>query len=559
MFTSKFVASFYRNKKGGIAILASGAIAFGAVFTGVSINLGHIYLQKRTFQGITDLAAMSAAENIDRYRDAAIATFQENPQTKDDNIATIVSAKAGVYDADASLSTANRFRDALSGESNNAAQITYKKQVPLFFGKIVGMEHITLETTAIAATSKMATLMIGTRYMSFDSARLNINLNSALGTSLSWSFMDYESLFNFNFNIFDLTQKLAAQYKYSGLSYDQFMKSEFKLADVYSALYDVSRTAPGASTTTINALSQLKDQTISSSKTVQLGSVFNPGPLKGLSGSDKPLIGASVNAMDLISSTVQIANGSNAIKIESGYSFPWSKYTFRYALGEKPQGQSSIIIGQKGSSAHSAQMRLLVKLENSVGGYNTNYGYYYEQAGSTAVIRNIQCVAGDPSKNVVTVDAYPGLFDMWLADVSVKDFENTKYAVSPAPLKVVDYPNFQVTMRNHVKFGNNTPTTLTFTASDIKNRVKKSTKTTEFISSYYQSLFSDYEYSVVLNGVDLTASWSAWVKSLAAVYAGYGAVLDAGINAALNASGLNYGEADIWVTDVRCDGAVLVR
>jgi uncharacterized membrane protein len=101
-----------------------------------------------------------------------------------------------------------------------------------------------------------------------------------------------------------------------------------------------------------------------------------------------------------------------------------------------------------------------------------------------------------------------------------------------------------------------TPTPLTFSHSEILSETKKTVGTTDFTSTLLSRLVGDLQLNVSVLGLGLGGPLiSSGVSSLIANAV---SPLDQVLSSVLQSLGVGLGQADVWLSGIRCDGAVLV-
>lgn len=127
---------FAVDDRGGVAIMAATAGGLFCVLAAIVVDLGSLALAGRTLQGAADLAALSAARDIDRAQLAARATAEANLGPVATQVVT------GLYVADPQWAPEARF--APTADSPNAARVTLSQASPLFFGRwiLLSLIHI---------------------------------------------------------------------------------------------------------------------------------------------------------------------------------------------------------------------------------------------------------------------------------------------------------------------------------------------------------------------------------------------------------------------------------
>jgi uncharacterized membrane protein len=118
-------------------------------------------------------------------------------------------------------------------------------------------------------------------------------------------------------------------------------------------------------------------------------------------------------------------------------------------------------------------------------------------------------------------------------------------------------PITSVTGRAHATIANPTAQNVVFSYSDIQAQTKKTVNTTSFLGSLTSSLLGDLDLNVTLLGLGLPIPGVG--AAVAGLLAGATTSVDSLLNTVLSTLGVGLGQADVWVTGVRCDGAVLVN
>jgi uncharacterized membrane protein len=112
-----------------------------------------------------------------------------------------------------------------------------------------------------------------------------------------------------------------------------------------------------------------------------------------------------------------------------------------------------------------------------------------------------------------------------------------------------------VTAKAHAGMGNTTPVSVNFSYSDITLQTKKTVNTTNFTSSLTGSLLGDLNISVLGLGLAIPGLGGL----VTSIISGATSSIDQLLAATLASLGVGIGQADVWVSGIRCDGAVLVN
>jgi uncharacterized membrane protein len=150
---------FVSDTRGNFAIMGAGCMVLVIGCAALGVDIGSIYADRRKSQSAADLAAIVAAGNIGKARNAAAATVTANGYPA----SALVSVELGTYTANAALAPRARFAAPGSGIAN-AARVTLRTQTPLYFARMfTGGNHFDITTRATAASTAMASFAIGSR------------------------------------------------------------------------------------------------------------------------------------------------------------------------------------------------------------------------------------------------------------------------------------------------------------------------------------------------------------------------------------------------------------
>lgn len=542
---------FSADERGNIAIMGAASLLLVIACTALGVDVGAIFADKRRTQSATDLAALVAASDLTNASRAAAATVAKNNYPPE----SLVAVEPGVYTANASLTPQQRFVAAATPA--NAVRVTMQTRTPLYFGKVLtGDSQWNLKATAIASTTRLASFAIGSRLVSLNGGLLNSLLGGMLGTTLSLSAMDYNALLSAKIDAFDFLSALATRVNLTGVSYDTLLNSNLKVTDIVAAL----QTAAAGNNGAIAALSSISSAISGMTKKITPSALINVGPYSNLTVGQKPKVGASVSSLDLLSAMAALANGTNQIAANVNLSLPGiAGVTLMATVGERPVGASWITVGSLGASVHTAQTRVLLKIQLIGSGSVSvvNLPVYVEIAAGTATLNAISC--GYPSVNTstVTLGVSPGIVDAWIGDVTSAMMTNFSTKPNPPAVNIVNLGAIQVTGLAHATMANASPTSVTFSYADIQAQTKKTVNTTNFTSSLTQSLLGDLQLGVQLGPLGLPIPGIGAL--VAGIIGGATGSIDTLLNSVLQTLGVGLGQADVWVTGVRCDGAVLVN
>ena len=419
---------------------------------------------------------------------------------------------------------------------------------------------VPIGSSAIAIHDGQASFAVGSRLLKLDGGLLNSLLGGLLGGTVSLSVMDYDALIKSRVDLFDFAKRLAARLNLTAATYDDVLKADARLGDVLAAVVDASRDHDTRSGTATAALGRIATTSVSNLP-VNLASLISFGP-----AGDKPLAGpkplaASLTALDIVSAVAQIANGNRQIDVGLNLNLPGiAAASLKLGIGERPVGTSLMRIGRTGASVHTAQTRLLlnVDLVGSGAAPLVRLPLYLELAAATARLTGIQCAPGDVSTSRVTLGVTPAVVDAWIGQVSTAEFSNFNRAPNPPAATLVNAAGLaKVTGRAHVTMTNLAEAAISFNYAEIQRGDKKTTSTQNFVATLLGRLIGDLELRVEALGLGLGLPGLDGLVS--GIISGAATPLDQILNGVLGTLGIGLGQADSWVSGVRCGGAVLVR
>lgn len=574
---------FCSDAKGSVAILTAFAMLVVVGAAALAVDLGSFFYQKRRLQAATDLAAVAAAGNLAKARDAAVATLALNGFAAD----ALQTVETGAYVADPSVPADKRFTVQPLATSNGVrlkTQITTPRIFSAIFAVIspataaavsdsctsaapcaagagsASPQGVTISAQATAAQNALASFAIGSRLAGLNGGVLNSVLGALLGANLSLSLMDYQALASANIDLFTFSNALATRASLTAVTYDQLAAGSFKTGDLLGAALDAAKANAATGSTAIGALSQIA--AAAPSVTTTINQLLSFGPYGSMTVGSAAPMSVSVSALDLVSAIAQVANGKHQIEAGLNLGLPGvASASLQLAIGERPVGTSWVAVGAAGASVHTAQTRLLLTLELTVPGLSTTVHapLYVELASGTAQLSSVQCASGDPTSSSVTLGVTPAVVDAWIGNVSSTEFTNFISAPNPGPATLLNLANIaKVSGLAHATITNLQPTPVSFSYSDILQATKKTTSTTDFISSLLYNLFGGLQLKVSALGLSLLVP-AGLDQTVATTLAAATTPIDQTLSQLLQTLGVGLGQADSWVGGVKCGGGVLVN
>lgn len=546
---------FKADRSGNIAIMGAGCMMLVMGCAALGVDVGTIFADRRKAQSAADLAAIVAASDIGNATNAARATVVDNAYPA----SAVVAVELGNYTADAARAPRARFVTPAPGVAN-AARVTLQTETPLHFARMfTGADRFTITTTATAASTAVASFAIGSRLLALNGGLLNAVLGSMLGTSLSLSVMDYQALIDARIDVFDFLSALATRLSLTGVTCDEVLRGNVKVADIVAAMLSAQQAANGVNSAT-TALSRISFALAGVTTKIVPGKLIDLGPYSSLAVGQKPQTGVSVGLYDLLSATGAIANGAHQIEAAVDLGLPGvTGVNVVATIGEHPQGASWIAVGARGARVHTAQTRILARIQLIGSGSvaAVNLPVYVEVASGTATLDAVSCGFPNVDSSRVTLGVTPGIVDAWIGNVTKAEMTNFTGKPNPGSATLVNLGAVQVSGKAHAGMGNTTPTAVDFSYADITTQSKKTVTTSNFTQSLTGSLLGDLALNIKVGPLGLPVpGLGTTVTSIIGSATGS---IDQVLASLLATLGVGVGQADVWVSGLRCDRAVLVN
>jgi uncharacterized membrane protein len=549
----RIIPAFARDQGGNIAITAGLFFAVVLGIAGLAVDLGTVYTDRRKAQSAADLAAIAAATDLANADKAAAGTIARNKVA-----ASAYTLQIGVYTPDPAIPPAQRFVP-VSGPGANAVSVTLHTTSPLFFAKpILGKSSLSITTRATAARTALASFAIGSRLLKIDRGLLNEILGSLLGSSLSLSAMDYQALIDAQLDLFDFSKALASRLQVTGGTYDSVLNANANIGDIVSAMIDTEKNRYGPAHPAVAALAAIGQSVHRATNRLKLRSIIDLGPYNSMPVGQKPQTSVSASVFDVLTATAQIANGQHQIQAALNVNLPGiAGASLQIAIGERPQHSSWFAVGAEGATVYTAQTRIMLSADlNGIAPVaSVRVPVYLAIASGQAKLRSLQCGYPNIGASNVTLEVTPGIVDAWIGDVSGHQFANFNRPLNPKAATLANVLGITVTGRAHTTISNMTPTPVAFTHADIQQQVKKTVGTQHYTSSLTASLIQNTQLNVSGLGVP-AGTVTTTVRN---ILANATSSIDQLLYSVLSTLGIGLGQADVWVTGLRCDGAALVQ
>ena len=567
---------FHRCREGNVALLTALTAPLVVMSLALGIDVGAMTLQKRTTQMNADLAAIvAAARPADAERilvrhflanrlDMLVKTKSGYLTPRGEMLALgsvihplyqgVATIETGRYVADSATAVERRFTPGATPA--DSVRVTIEEPAKLYFAEIFGTAA-TVAATGTASAQKYAAFSIGSRLASVNEGLLNAVLGSLLGTKLSLKAMDYRALADLDVNLLHVMDALAIDLNLTALTYDELLRTDISYAQLLKALGGATGVTPNVAAI-LNTIGKSLGKTAVNLKLEKIASLGTIGDrLVGNSNN----LAVTTSVLQLVNAWAAAANGGKQLSADVGAGIPGlAEVKLHFAIGEPPVETPSLRVGAPGSAVRTAQTRLA--LEASVLGAGSLLGIkirlplYIEVAYAEAKLADIRCtgLGGNAS---VAVDVVPGVAEVALGNVDPAALQNFSTSPRVNKAKIIDALLLKISAKAHVEATNLTVKRETFYANDIQNKRIKTVSTEDTLASAVSTLLQRLELTPELLGLGLPINGvqEALGKTLAPLLS----PLDDLLYNTLLMLGVRVGEADIRVSDVRCQGPVLVQ
>lgn len=519
----------------------------------LAVDMASLYLERRTAQGVADLAAVAAASDLNRAENAARATLTANGFG---DVRSLAITK-GRYDADPSVAAGSRF---VAGRlPYNAVKLDMALGGQLYFAKTI-MDDPQISVSAVGTTDAQAMFSIGSRLASVQGGILNSLLKSLLGGNVSLSVMDYNALLNANVSMSSLLSALATQIGISAGTFNQVLATNVSVAKVFSAA--ATAAARGGQSQAASVLTTLASQATSGA-TIKLSTLVDLGPLAFAEiGQSHAGLDSAINLMSLLSAVAQAANGTNQVAFDLGTAIPGLlSLKMNLAIGEPTQNSGWVAVGQPGATLKTAQTRLRLVAEVAgtglLAGVRVRLPLYIELAQAEAKLKALTCNVAQPSTARAVLDAKPAVVKAWIGDVTPSNMSSFGSSVPVSNGSIAQALLVTVSASAYTEMSNTSATEMTFTQQDVDGRTIKKAYVQNFTSTLVSSLLRNANLNVNILGFAVGLNVPA-VKSLVlSLLTPVASALDPLVLSLLETVGVRLGEVDVQVHGIRCGSAVL--
>ncbi|WP_417245688.1 TadG family pilus assembly protein [Celeribacter sp.] len=609
MRIKQFLQRYNADDSGAVVIIVALFLTAAVGFMAVGIDLGSLYFRQKTLQTQADMAAVSAVLNLydeaeneedEAPRVAATQTVSGNALTA----AALTGLSYGRYDYDSAVLAEDRFTEgSLTDADVNAAKAELADSAPLFFAKsFLNADSTPLSASATAARFDFASFSLGSRLLSLDTGESVLDglLNGALGPSVDLDVLDYKALLDTQIDLLTFSDALGNRIGATAGDYENILTSDIDLLDIAGAILDT-----GLVSGSTDVLTTILNSTASTA--------LNASDLIGIDGDNvavqlEDILGeVNVNALDLLKASLDILNDDNIVDV-NGISLGIegvTSFDLELVVGEREAHSGWIMIGSRGATLHTAQVRLKLDLKLKpellgslglgVSVLSLNVPLYVEVASATATLTDLNCEAQEQSDTVATFDTgfdpFEGVEGTHVVEMFIGKFDESAFKNMTVPLDHADmnYANFldlslrldlglislplielvTLQMKSHAAVGASQNPSVEFLVSEVATEEvagePKTIQSGELLNTTLTSLLapSSIELNpVVLSGIDL--GLQSLIASVFEALPGQLSdalltPLDAVLDSLLNTLGIGIGQGDLTLDGVSCGKVVLVQ
>lgn len=543
--------SILRDRRAGIGPLVALAMPVLIGAGALAVDVGSVQLETRRLQGLADSAALAAATNLPNAQSRADALVADAGWGRD----FAVIATPGRYVADPVIASTERFTPGATPV--NAVQVALETRSPTFLARIFGTRDVAIGRRARAARIDLAAISVGSRLAALDGGLVNQYLSALTGSNVSLSIADYNALAGAEIDLLGFVDALNTTADLELGSYDRILESDVTMPQIVEAIGVAS-----ANDALAQALLARIAAGMNAGDTVNLSTLIDLGPV---GAQDRAAAGmVKVNALAMLTSVLQLANGERQVALDLGASIPGLAHSRVWlAVGQRPEGSPWIAIGDGGQPiVRTAQVRVYLKtrLANvSLPGLGSlvgiNVPLFVELAEAEARIDAIACPT--PGTARVDVGARPGLGTVALGEVDTRRLDDFSHAMTIQHTKLVDTLLVDVEARGVLALGGAEPwQRISFSSAQIGSSEPQTVSSGAAVQGLSASLIRSTTLTPRVRGLPIPTG--PLISGVGQTLDAAAPALDGLINLATGTLGVRYGQADIWVNGVRCGQPVLV-
>ncbi len=571
-----FVSRFLGARGGNLATMAALVSPLFLAVAAFCVDTSSLFLERRQLQNMADLAAVAGAASLSQANEAVLRQLQANgvdPVLMTDGYdPSIVNGKAdnktrvwvekGNYFPDKGRAVEDRF--VAGGANPDAVRVRLARPGNLYFGQSF-ISRPALGATGTAATKAEAAFSVGSRLLSLNTtdSALNSLLGGLLGTSLDLKLADYKALAATDINLLGFLDKLAPKVGLTAGTYQKLLDTEVSVGTLASVMAEVVTNNPAAGT----ALTLLGKNAGALNTKLPVGKLLGLGSIADVALGSSNNYNITANVLQMISAAAMLG-GEHQLQLGPGIKLPGLLgLKLDIAIGEPAQNTPFFAVGGAGTLVRTAQVRLLLTLDVGSEGVvsylaNVHVPIFIDVASAEAQLKSISCPQG-PGSATVRLGVKPGVAGVYLGDTDIdlmKNFSKTPAVKTTtiAEVKALFLKVAELRGRVQLPLGNPKEEIKTFTSADIAAKRVQTASTNKLVGSLFGGLITGLDLEVVLSGV-LPLPLGGLTQLLGILLQPLAPAVDGLLFGILDLLGVKLGEADVQVTGVLCQRAVLTQ
>ncbi|MDX2290553.1 MAG: TadG family pilus assembly protein [Hyphomicrobiaceae bacterium] len=541
------------DKSGNVAIMFAASLPVLFATAAIGVDAGYLFTERRSAQGAVDLAAIAAAADLGNAEAAARATLTANDVG---DIQSLIVTR-GRYVADPGRHHTERFEPGVA--PFNAVAVELATQRPYFFARTFLSGEADITVRSIGVSSSAATFSVGSRLLALRGGLANKLLEALIGGSIELSVMDYEALANADISLGDQLDALAGEVGITAGTYDDVLDAHVTVRDWLRAAAAVSgRNGDSAAQA---ALEVLANGTMAGSLVLPLDQMIALGPFGALAiGQPSQGLGATFNALELLTTSAQVANGDRQVALDLGASVPGiASLRLELAIGERPQYGTWAAAGLPQATVYTAQTRVRLLAEVGGGsvlpGVSVRLPIAIDIAQARARLESTTCEDVGAGQAGATIAATPGIVTAWIGETGLH-WGDLDAPAQVTAARIVSLPLLRVYGSAVVEATNTSATMLTFSAEDIRDKTIKRAQTTDALETLASSLVENLSLRVEAGPLNLGLP-GGLLAGLGTILGTAARPLDDVVQTVLQTLGVSLGEADVRVHEARCGAGAL--
>ncbi|PCD02553.1 hypothetical protein COC42_14185 [Sphingomonas spermidinifaciens] len=533
-----------RDRRAASAVLVAGAMPMLFGVAALAVDLGLVQLERRRLQGVADAAALSAARDTGQATALAEAMVAASPG----RFPVTSTAVVGRYRGEAA--PAARF--VAGGADADAVRVDVRAEVPTVFAAIFGTPSVAVERRATARRIDLAAFAVGSRLASLDGGVANALLSALTGGSVSLSVMDYRALAGAKVDLVPWLAVLGADAGVQVASFDELLALQLPAGTVLGSL---SRRVVDPA-----AQAALASLAAAAKGTIRLADLVSLGELGRQRDGGAGLV--TLNALDLASNVIQGSASGRQVAVDLGAQLPGLARTRLWvAIGERPNKSPWVAVTRdRATVIRTAQTRVYLEATLSaqpLPGINLvsiELPLFVELASAEARLEGIEC-----RPNAVTLAGRPGPGQVAIARIDPASLGTFTSPMALSDARLLDTLLLRVAGRATIDLGADEGfQTRRFDAAAIAEGTVQTLRSSAPVGGIAASLMQKVELKAKALGF-LPVPLDPVVRGVGAQLSLVAPVLDPVLMSVTGVLGVGVGEADLWVTGLRCGQPVLIE